>query len=539
MLKQLFKTTPYLAVAWLFAVALAIVDGYTFIKMMSLADLAFSGTMTGFKPAAIELMVYAVMLIPLAILVAITKAYYKKKANMILKGYYVKGVFNKNINEFQKENTAKFISSLTNDFNTLDTNLIEGVYTVGNMIFNLLVGIWIMSTVTPWILVGAIGVIIINIVLSATTSRPIASQTKQRSDLFDGYTSYIKEVLAAFHIIKSNNLQDRIQDHFNHKSTEVQDKGYVIDKLFSYMQAVQQGTVSLSMFLVLLVSGYMAIKGYITIGGALLISQGIQKVIWPVFNLAETLPKLFTVKELMGKIEAVLKDHDRYEETVALTDFNERIVLENVSFGYDESKILEDINLEIEKGGKYLVVGPSGGGKSTLLKLLRKYFNPTEGAILIDGNNLKDIKKKEYFLHVANVEQQVFIFEDTLRNNISLYKDYSEEAIWEAIEKSGLTEFVKQLPNGLDTMIYDNGKNISGGERSRVVIARGLLAKASIIFLDEAFAALDMDRAREIEQSILALEDVTVINVSHVVFKETKDQYDKVLKVSHKQVEVA
>ncbi|MEG0387470.1 MAG: ABC transporter ATP-binding protein, partial [Niameybacter sp.] len=170
-------------------------------------------------------------------------------------------------------------------------------------------------------------------------------------------------------------------------------------------------------------------------------------------------------------------------------------------------------------------------------KLLRKYFNPTKGEILIDGKNLRDIKKQDFFAQVANVEQQVFIFEDTLRNNITLYKDYTTEEIKEAIVKSGLSDFVEALPNGLDTMIYDNGKNISGGERSRVVIARGLLAQASIIFLDEAFAALDMERAKEIEKSILALEDVTVINVSHVLFKDTSSQYDKILKVNHQCIE--
>ncbi|MHC1750907.1 MAG: ABC transporter ATP-binding protein [Cellulosilyticaceae bacterium] len=539
MLKQLFKTLPYLIIAWLFAAALALMDGFTFIKMMALADLAFSGTMDGFKQVAMELMFCAILLVPLAILVAISKAYYKKKANIILKSYYVKGVFDKNINEFQKENTAKFLSSLTNDFNTLDTNLIEGVYTVGQMTFNFLVGIWIMSTVTPWILLLAVGVVIFNIILSGVTSKPIANHTKERSDLFDGYTSYIKEVLGAFHIVKSNNLQERIQDNFYQKSKTVQDKGYIIDKLVSYMQAIEQGTVVISLFGVLLASGYMVIKGYITIGGALLIAQGIQKMIWPIFTLAETLPKLFTVKQLVGKVEEVLKDQERYEETVAISDFNHNIVLEDVSFAYEDNQILDHINLKLEKGGKYLIVGPSGGGKSTLLKLLRKYFNPTKGSILLDGQNLKDIKKKDYFLQVANVEQQVFIFEDTLKNNITLYKHYTDEEIWEAIEKAGLKEFVEQLPKGLETMIYDNGKNISGGERSRVVIARGLLAKAGIIFLDEAFAALDMGRAREIEQSILALEGITVINVSHVIFKETRNQYDKVLKVSHKKVEIA
>lgn len=531
------KTTPYLLIAWFFAAVLALVDGYTFIKMMNLADMAFSSQLEGFKTEAISLLGCAVMLVPLAIIVAFTKAYYRKRANLILKDYYIKGIFDKNISSFQKENTAKYISGLTNDFNTLDINLIDSIYVVGNMICNFIVGVWIISTVTPWILLVAVGVIMINILISATTSKPIAHQTKERSDLFEGYTSYIKEVLGAFHIIKSNNLQVRIQSNFNQKSEEVQNKGYLIDKLFSYMQALQQGSVSMSMFVVLLISGYMAIKGYISIGGALLISQGIQKMIWPIFNLAETLPRLFTVKTLLQKLKEILEDTEQYIETLEMCDFKEQIELKDISFSYEEQPVLEKASVVIKKGGKYLVVGPSGGGKSTLLKLLRKYFNPAEGHILIDGKNLRDIKKKDYFLQLANVEQQVFIFEDTLRNNITLYKSYTEEEMMQAIISAGLENFVKTLPNGLDTMIYDNGKNVSGGERSRIVIARGLLAKASIILLDEAFAALDLERAREIEESILALEAVTVINVSHVIFEETKSRYDQVFQVSHRKIE--
>ncbi|HOH18476.1 MAG TPA: ABC transporter ATP-binding protein, partial [Bacilli bacterium] len=203
-------------------------------------------------------------------------------------------------------------------------------------------------------------------------------------------------------------------------------------------------------------------------------------------------------------------------------------------FAYEDHLILEDINLEFEKGKKYLIVGPSGGGKSTILKLLRKYFYPEQGSILIDGIPLKDIKKEQYFSHIANVEQNVFLFEDTIRHNLTLYKEYTDEEINEAIAKAGLKDFIAKLPQGLETMIYDNGKNISGGERSRLAIARGLINQADIIFLDEAFANLDAEKAKAIEKSLLDLKDVTIINVSHIVFKEHRPMYDDVIVVKNK-----
>ena len=266
----------------------------------------------------------------------------------------------------------------------------------------------------------------------------------------------------------------------------------------------------------------------------MLVVDGVQRMMWPLLEISENLPKLFTSKSLIQKIEATLRNMDTHEETMELEEFKEEIIFQNVSFHYEDDEtqqILKDVNFSVKKNGKYLIVGPSGGGKSTLLKLFRKYFQPTAGSILIDQKPLWDVKREQYFKLIANIEQQVFLFEDTLRNNITLYKDYSEEEILSAIHASGLTDFLAERSEGLDYMIYDNGKNISGGERSRIVIARALLNKASIIFMDEAFASLDMERAREIEKTILKLEDITVINVSHVIFQDTKDLYDRVLTV--------
>jgi ABC-type multidrug transport system fused ATPase/permease subunit len=264
----------------------------------------------------------------------------------------------------------------------------------------------------------------------------------------------------------------------------------------------------------------------------MLVLQGVQKMLWPVFNISENLPKLFTSGDLIRKLEKTLENSSSHIETVSLPEFREQIEFQKVAFRYEEEQsVLSDINLKIKKNGKYLIVGPSGGGKSTLLKLFRKYFQPTDGKILIDGHDLLDVKREEYYKLIANIEQQVFIFEDTIKNNITLYKEYPDQEIAAALESSGLTDFVQNLPEGLNTIIYDNGKNISGGERSRVVIARALLNKASILFMDEAFASLDMERAREIEKTILGLKDITVVNVSHIIFQDTRALYDQVITV--------
>ena len=176
-------------------------------------------------------------------------------------------------------------------------------------------------------------------------------------------------------------------------------------------------------------------------------------MMFPLFEMSESLPKLFTTSDLIRKIEKTLENSSSHVETIDLPEFKHEIEFQNVEFHYEDDEeqlILADINLGIKKNGKYLIVGPSGGGKSTLLKLFRKYFNPTAGRIVIDGHDLKDVKREDYYKLIANIEQQIFIFEDTIKNNITLYKDYSDEEISQAIEAAGLTDFVNGQPEGLN-----------------------------------------------------------------------------------------
>lgn len=536
MKKSIKKCIPYLILA-LLVLAIGIgLDGYISIQIMKIVDAALEGNMNLLKSISINTLILVLLCFPINILITITRGLYLNKSLVKIKIDYVDRLFHKNINEFQAENNAKYLSAMTNDMNSIEQKYLEGMHEVGASIINFLVSFAVIASVSPSALFIGIGISIISALLSMMVGKPLQRHEKQRSGLFEGYTSYIKEVLGAFQIIKANNLNEKVKEDFFNKSKDIQHKGYVIDKIYTYILSVQQFIMNGAHFGILIISVLMAIRGSITAGAVILIVNNMSRVIYPLMNLSEWFPKIFSVKSLFEKMDESLRNHDNYKETIDLDNFRNRIEFNEVSFSYEDNEVLKDVNLSLIKGEKYLVVGPSGGGKSTLLKLLRKYFNPTQGEILIDGKNLKDVKKASYFSNISNVEQQVFLFEDTLRNNITLYKDYSEEEINLAINRAGLGEFVKGLEKGLDTMIYDNGKNISGGERSRVAIARGLLSKSDVIFLDEAFASLDSRVAKEIENTLLNLDGVTVVNVSHVIFEETRDKYNKVFVVKNKGV---
>ncbi len=536
MKKSISRSWPYLLLALAVLTIVVSLEGYITIKMMTIVDAALAGQLDMLKAEAFKISIAISMTLIFGILASYTRGLYLYKSLVNIKMDYVEGLFDKNINEFQAENNAIYLSAITNDMNSIEKNYFEGIYSVGNSFIAFIVAFIVIASVSPMALFLGASISIVSGLLAIAVAKPLQRHEKQRSDLFQGYTSYIKEVLSAFQIVKANNLDDKVREDFSNKSKDIQEKRFIIDRIHTYILSLQSFLMNGSFIVIMIITCLMALRGTITAGAVILIINNMSRVIYPLRELGEWFPKIFSVKGIFEKMDASLQNQENYLETIGMDAFNECIEFKDVSFAYGDKVVLSNINLSLKRSEKYLIIGPSGGGKSTLLKLLRKYFNPTKGQILIDGKNLKDIKKRDYFNILANIEQEVFLFEDSLRNNICLYKEYGEDEIELAIERAGLSQFVKSLPEGLDTMIYDNGKNISGGERSRVAIARGLLAKSDIIFLDEAFASLDAQVAREIEETLLELEDITIVNVSHVLFEETKDRYDKVLVVKDKSV---
>lgn len=536
MKKSISRSWPYLLLALAVLTIVVSLEGYITIKMMTIIDAALAGQIDMLKAEAFKISIAISMTLIFGILASYTRGLYLYKSLVNIKMDYVEGLFGKNINEFQAENNAIYLSAITNDMNSIEKNYFEGIYSVGNSFIAFIVAFIVIASVSPMVLFLGASISIVSGLLAIAVAKPLQRHEKQRSDLFQGYTSYIKEVLSAFQIVKANNLDDKVREDFSNKSKDIQEKRFIIDRIHTYILSLQSFLMNGSFIVIMIITCLMALRGTITAGAVILIINNMSRVIYPLRELGEWFPKIFSVKGIFEKMDASLQNQENYLETIGMDAFNECIEFKDVSFAYGDKVVLSNINLSLKRSEKYLIIGPSGGGKSTLLKLLRKYFNPTKGQILIDGKNLKDIKKRDYFNILANIEQEVFLFEDSLRNNICLYKEYGEDEIELAIERAGLSQFVKSLPEGLDTMIYDNGKNISGGERSRVAIARGLLAKSDIIFLDEAFASLDAQVAREIEETLLELEDITIVNVSHVLFEETKDRYDKVLVVKDKSV---
>ncbi|MBP9921310.1 MAG: ABC transporter ATP-binding protein [Proteiniclasticum sp.] len=537
-MKRIYNRTMALLMGTLLVGAIAKgVSGYMTLLTRDLVDTSLRPGMPGFQDIALRMVVFAFVLFLLETLLSFVKGYYRKKTNVNLKMYYLEKIFQKNINEFNKDSNAKYVSHMMSDLNTVDLDYIDGIFELALSVISFVITIVIIGGVSMELLVIVLVVGGLVGVLSNVLSKPIQKLYAERSGLYDKYTHYLQEVLSAFRIIRVNSLYPRVETQFTGRSENLQSKSYEIEKKSTYIYAVQNFMINFVVLFVMVISVYYAVLGKITFGGVILILNNFSSLIGPFQRASELLPKIISTKALFKVLDESLINQEVLNETEELQRFQEEISFEGVAFSYGENKVLEDLTLSLKKNGKYLIVGPSGGGKSTFLKLLRKYFHPQTGGIYVDGKPLNQITKESYFRHLSNVEQNVFMFDDTLRNNLTLLKDTKEEKLNEAIRRAGLTSFVENLPQGLETVIEDNGRNISGGERSRIAIARALLNESEILILDEAFQSLDYETARAIERTILDLPELTVVNVSHILIPENKNAYDEMLYVDRKRIE--
>jgi ABC-type multidrug transport system fused ATPase/permease subunit len=218
--------------------------------------------------------------------------------------------------------------------------------------------------------------------------------------------------------------------------------------------------------------------------------------------------------------------------TTGVTLASGDIRLNNVSMSLGEKTVLNHVSLTFEKGKKYLLTGESGVGKSTLLHVISGLYDEYQGELTIGGCDLKTAPKGALSRLVSLASQEVFLFNDTIRNNITLFEQYSDESIQTVLHQCGLEELIGRLPDGLDTVISENGSNFSGGEKQRINLARALIRDSEILLLDEVSANLDPETTDFIERTVLGLDGKTVISVSHKMPEKLAAMYDEVISVS-------
>ena len=440
-----------------------------------------------------------------------------------------KSILDSDYREFSKEKSGKFISILTENMKKIEQYYLHQYFNISKnislMIFSLVamfIGNWfltllvIIASIIPMMISGFIG----QKSASLQNSSMIADQK---------YLAKVKDILAGFLVIKSFNVKDAICEDYSHESEKL-DEIYFIKGKFDVLAYVISQLSGMIVFLVAFGGGmYLVFNGSTTIGSVTAIVQLVNFVVMPLNEVGMGISKFREGQATLDAFE--VKDVTELQTGQTKEYFDDVISFSNIDFSYPntEEKIFNHLSLKIQKGEKIAIVGMSGSGKSTLLNLLLRFYDVTSGHISIDNIDLQAISAGSLYNLMTIVQQDVYIFDDTLKANITLSQSFTEDDIKKAVQQSGLESYILENELGLQTLCGENGSNLSGGERQRLSIARALIRKTPILLLDEATSSLDNKVTTEIENSILEIQDLTVLVVTHKLNKSMLKKYNRIL----------
>ena len=440
-----------------------------------------------------------------------------------------KSILDRDYREFSKEKSGKFISILTENMKKIEQDYLHQYFNISKnislMIFSLVamfIGNWfltllvIIASIIPMMISGFIG----QKSASLQNSSMIADQK---------YLAKVKDILAGFLVIKSFNVKEAIGQDYRNESEKL-DEIYFRKGKFDVLANVISQLSGMIVFLVAFGGGmYLVFGGHTTIGSVTAIVQLVNFVVMPLNEIGMGMSKFREGQATLNSFE--VKDVIELQTGKRKEYFDDVISFSNVDFSYPnaEEKIFNHLSLQIKKGEKIAIVGMSGSGKSTLLNLLLRFYDVTSGYISIDNQDLQAISAESLYNLMTIVQQDVYIFDDTLKANITLSQSFTEDDIKKAVQQSGLESYILENELGLQTLCGENGSNLSGGERQRLSIARALIRKTPILLLDEATSSLDNKVTTEIENSILEIQDLTVLVVTHKLNKSMLKKYNRIL----------
>lgn len=455
---------------------------------------------------------------------------YMRDTTLRIRRRAFENIMTKTTRSFNKKLKNEYISNLVNDINTFEgkyfhalLNLIFGA----EIYFASLLILFYLEWDLALIMVGVSFLIfLINRAFQKKTIR--MQEDVQRSG--ERFTVNIANTFSGLEILKLNRIEERFLLGSKRETEKLETRKASVN-IFTFWQGRFSnflGFITTILILYYIISDLE--PGYDLTRVMFVISMA-SSTIWPI---TEIMPLFNVLKSNATIIENILRKEVEGERNLEQKpyDFKKTIEVKDLTFSYGDRRIITKGNVVLEKGKKYLLKGASGAGKSTFIQLLSKVYEDYEGEILIDGRDLREISEDSFNQHVSFIYQDVFLFEDSIRNNICLYKTYEEKDIEKAVEGAGLLPLLEKKEKGLEEAVEENGKNLSGGERQRISIARAIIRNPQILFADEVTSSLDESLGRLVEETILSLE-TTVIAISHRFYEGITEKYDAVIEIKN------
>ncbi len=426
----------------------------------------------------------------------------------------VANLLNLDMDFFNEFRTGELISRTTNDIDrirSIVSSIIPELTRESVTIIGLLCVVVYQSPKLAFFALVVMPVAIYPISRLAKRMKKISKQSQEKtSDI----TSALSEIFTNIEIIKANNAQEYEHSRFvdeNNKFFRLNLKSVKIEQLVS---PLMETIGSIGVAAVIIIGGKDVIDGHINMGAFFSFLTALFMLYTPlkrIVNIYNKMQDAIAASErtffLMDKVSQIKDGQKELNEEINLIKFN------NVRLSYGDKEVLKGINLEANKSEFIALVGSSGGGKSSLMNLLMRFYDVNDGEILINDINLKDIKIHSLRQNIGLVTQRVYIFNDTVAKNVAYGREFNEDAVINALKLANAYEFVSKLDNGINTILNEFGTNLSGGQRQRIAIARALYQNPQILIFDEATSALDNESEKEITKAINNLRSKKIIFV--------------------------
>ena len=420
---------------------------------------------------------------------------------------------------FENKSSGRLMAILNDDVNQLEKFLDTGANKLLQTMTTVIVIGGTFLYISPLIAIFAFIPIPVIIFGSFKFTKTIATRYTRIRNGIETLNANLSNSLSGILTVKSFNREKREFERILTSSDEVKSANYHAIRLSAAFIPIIRIAILFGFTATLLIGGFMALDGEINVAMYSVLLFITQRLLWPLTELGDTFDTYQRAMASFKRINALKDTQPEIKDgTIKSKGLNNSIVLEKVNFSYVENfPVLNNISLEIEKGSTTAIVGSTGSGKSTLIKLLLRLYDVESGKIIFDDENIQDLNIHSLRKNIGLVSQDIFLFEGTVFENIAYGNlDATESEIWNAARLSESDEFINLLPNKKDTIVGERGQKLSGGQRQRISIARAILKNPEILILDEATSAVDNETEAAIQRSLDTLkEGRTVIAIAH------------------------
>lgn len=455
------------------------------------------------------------------------------------KDFAFKKLIGKSISSFRDESAAGYLSALTNDAASIETNYLAQMLAMITKAVTFIGALLLMCRYSLLMTAIAAGLTVLPLIASLLTGNRLQAVESRVSERNGEFTAALSDCLAGFTVVKNFKAEREIFRLFAQSNKALEHEKFTGRRIKTLVGMIGAVTGIFAQLGVFIAGVYLSMKGgSMTPGAVVLFVNLMNFIISPIAELPGLLACRKAALGLVDKLAAALERSSSREGSETLNRLENGIRLENVSFAYEPGKtVLHGINAEFEAGRAYALVGGSGSGKSTLLNLLMAAETNYSGHILADGIELSDISTESLYGTMAAIQQNVFVFNASIKDNVSMFRDFPKTEMDEAIARAHLGALIRE--RGEDYLCGENGSGLSGGEKQRISIARSLLKKSSVLLADEVTAALDAQTAHRVSSDILDLQGITRIVVTHTLEESLLRRYDKIFVLRGGRIEEA